>query len=119
MISAANSPGSIFLTNPVHLQFSNNNVQMIGLPPANNILHSHSLTSNGAHDVFVSLRLKSGTYSITIQQPSVPEFVFTGSLDALTTNWIKSQSRIVMQAGFLSATASDEYKMDDVIMREK
>jgi hypothetical protein len=119
LISAANSVGSIFLTNAVALQFTNNQVKMIGLPPANNTLHTHSLTPNGAHEVFVSLRLNSGTYSITIQQPAVPEFVFTGSLDSLTTNWIKNHSRIVMEAGFFSATATDEYKMDDVIMREK
>jgi hypothetical protein len=120
LVSAANSPGSIFLTNPIDLRFTNNEVKMIDLPPGNNVLHTHSLTPNEPHEVFISLRLKSGTYSITIQQPSAPEISFTGNLNALTTNWIKTHTRIVMEAAFIpGAGATDEYKMDDVIMREK
>lgn len=120
LISGHNTPASIFLTNPLEVSFSNNEVKLIGPPPNNAVLHTHALSQNTEHQVFISLRLKSGTYRMTIQQPTAPEIEFTGQLSPLTGDWIKSHSRIVLQAGFLSgATSTDEYVMDDVIMREK
>lgn len=120
LLSAENAPGTPFLTNPMELKFTNNQVQVIALPPGNAVLHSHALVPNSQHDVFISLRLKSGTYRMTIQQSGAPEIEFTGALDPLTANTIKNHSRIVLQAGFLpNATGTDEYTMDDVIMRER
>ncbi len=69
--------------------------------------------------VHISLRLGSGTYRMTIQQSGAPEIEFNGTLDPLTANWMKSHSRVVLQAGFFpGATGTDAYTMDDVIMRE-
>lgn len=119
LVSADDTPGSVFLVNPMELRFSNNEVKVIGLPPGNAVLHSHSLVPNEEHRVFISLRPKSATYRMTIQQSGAAEIVFTGNLDPLTANWIKSKSRIVLEAGFLpNATGTDEYEMDEVIMRE-
>jgi hypothetical protein len=119
LVSADDSPGSIFLTNPVELKFTDHDVTVIGLPPGNAVLHSHALLPNAEHSVFISLRLQSSTYRMTIQQSGAPEIEFTGNLDPLTVNWIKSKKRIVLQASFLGGTGNDEYDMDDVIMREQ
>ena len=106
LISAENSVGTPFLTNPIELRLSDDQAQMIGLPPDNTVLHSHALNKNGPHQIFVSLRLKTETYRITFQQPGgTPEFEFTGSLDPLTVNRLKSHSRITMQAGFCLSRA--------------
>jgi hypothetical protein len=80
-------------------------------------LKSASLTPNGPHEVYVALQLDSGTYYISIKQPTAPEILWQGSLPQLTTNWIKSQPRVLLMAGFWNATGT--YTMDDVIMREK
>jgi hypothetical protein len=119
LLSGENSPGTPFLTNPLELRFSNNEVKVIDLPPSNAVLHSHALSPNAEHRVFVSLRIKSGTYRITIQQATAPEIEFNGPLNPLTANWIKTHSRIILAASFLNASASDEYEMDDIIMRKK
>jgi len=118
MVSADNTPGSIFLTNPLELTFSNNEVKVSDFN--NNVLHSHSLNPNEEHQVFISLRLQSGTYRITVQQPGAAEFEFNGQLNPQTANWIKSKSRIVLQSAFFpNATSTDEYAIREVIMREK
>ena len=120
LVSGHDSPGTPFLTNPLELKFTNNNVQLIGPPPNSTLLGSRSLVPNTEHRVFISLRLKTQTYRITIQQAGAPEIELTGPLNPLTVNWIKSRSRIVLSAAFLHhATSTDEYVMDDVIMREK
>jgi len=117
LVSADNTPGSIFLTNPLELRFSNNEVKVIDLNDT--VLHSHPLNANSEHQVFISLRLQSGTYRITVQQPDAAEFEFDGQLNPLTANWIKSKARIVLETGFLpNATGTDEYAISQVIMRE-
>jgi hypothetical protein len=119
LISGDDTPGTPFLTNPLIFQFTSNEVKVID--HSNNVLHSHALNPNGEHQVFLSLRLQSGTYSINIKQPGASEIVLSGSLSPLTANWIKSQPRLLMQASFLAGGASgtNEYVMRDVIMREK
>jgi hypothetical protein len=64
--------------------------------------------------------LQAETYRISVQQPGAAEFEFNGQLNPLTANWIKTKSRIVLQAGFFpNATGTDEYAISEVIMREK
>lgn len=120
LLSAENAPGTSFLTNPLELRFSNSDVKVIDVPPGEAVLHSHALVSNTEHRVFISLRMKVGTYRMTIQQAGAAEIEFTGQLNPLTANWIKTHSRILLAAQFHpTATASDEYEMDDIIMRTK
>jgi hypothetical protein len=61
--------------------------------------------------------MDSGTYYISIKQPTAPEILWQGPLPQPTANWIKSQPRILLMARFWNANGT--YTMDDVIMREK
>jgi hypothetical protein len=117
-LSAENAPGTPFATNPLTLSFANKQVKVTDLNDAQ--LHSAPLVANGEHRVFVSLRLQPGSehYRITIGQATAPEIEFTGTLPALTATWIKTHSRILLKAGFLPATGSDQYVIDEIIMRE-
>jgi hypothetical protein len=114
-VTANNTVLNTFPTNPLWLRFTNNQVKLFDLNDAE--LKSAALVPNGPHEVFISLRLDSGTYYISIKQTSAPEILWQGSLPQLTTNWIKSQSRILLMASFSNGTGT--YTMDDVIMREK
>jgi hypothetical protein len=120
LLSADDTPASISLTNPMEFRFSNNELKVIDLPPNNTVLHTHALLPNTEHRVFISLRLQAETYRISVQQPGAAEFEFNGQLNPLTANWIKTKSRIVLQAGFFpNATGTDEYAISEVTMREK
>jgi hypothetical protein len=114
-MTANNTVGNTFPTNPLWLRFTNNQVKLFDFN--NTELKSAALTPNAPHEVFISLRLDSGTYYISIKQPTAPEILWQGPLPQLTTNWIKSQSRILLMANFHNGTGT--YTMDDVIMREK
>lgn len=104
-----------FPTNPLSLRFTNNQVKL--LDNNDTELKSAALVPNGPHEVFISLRLDSGTYYISIKQPGAPEILWQGSLPQATTNWIKSQPRLLLMARFVNGNGT--YTMDDVIMREK
>lgn len=114
-VTAYHTVSNTFPTNPLSLRVTNNQVKL--LDNNDTELKSAALVPNGSHEVFISLRLDSGTYYISIKQPSAPEILWQGSLPQLTTNWIKSQPRILLMASFLNGTGT--YTMDDVIMREK
>ena len=117
-ISADNAPGTPFATNPVSLSFDKNGVKVTDLNDAQ--LHSAALVANGEHRVFVSLRLQAGSenYRITIAQPTAPEIEFTGLLPSLTANWIKTHSRLLLKAQFQPTSGTDQYVIDEIIMRE-
>ena len=104
-----------FPTNPLSLRFTNNQVKLLDYNDTE--LKSAALVPNGPHDVFISLRLDSGTYYISIKQPDAPEILWQGPLPQATTNWVKSQPRILLMANFFNGTGT--YTMDEVIMREK
>jgi hypothetical protein len=114
-VTAYHTVSNTFPTNPILLRFTNNQVKLLDLNNAE--LKSAALVPNGPHEVFISLRLDSGTYYISIKQTSAPEILWQGSLPQLTTNWIKSQPRILLMVNFFNGTGT--YTMDDVIMREK
>jgi hypothetical protein len=114
-VTANNTVSNTFPTNALQLRITNNQVKLLDLNDAE--LKSAALVPNGPHEVFISLRLDSATYYISIKQPSAPEILWQGALPQLTTNWIKSQSRVLLMANFFNGTGT--YTMDDVIMREK
>ncbi|MDH3459130.1 MAG: hypothetical protein OER90_19995 [Gemmatimonadota bacterium] len=117
-VTAYHTVGNTFPTNPLELRITNNEVKLIGPPPNNTVLHTASLVPNTPHDVFISLRLGTGTYRITIQQPGAPEIVWQGSLPQLTANYIKSQPRLLLMTSFAPG-ATGTYTMDNVLIREK
>jgi hypothetical protein len=119
LLSGENAPGTPTLANALELRFSNDEVKVIDVPSGNAVLHSHALNPNTTHRVFISLRLKSGTYRMTIQQVGTPVIEFTGQLNPLTASWIKTHSRIVLAAHFFQASASDRYEIDGIVMRRK
>lgn len=118
-----NAVGGVLSVPPWELEFTSNEVKVSdtsSLPFP--VLHSHSLNQNGEHEVFLSFRLKSGTFWFSIQQPGAPEIVFTGPLNPLMVSSLKDHSRLVLSARLastLGSSATSEYEMDDVIMREK
>ena len=65
----------------------------------------------------VRLNLDFGTYYISIKQSGAPEILWQGPLPQPTTDWIKSQPRVLLMANFFNATGT--YTIDEVIMREK
>ena len=72
---------------------------------------------NGAdHQVFVSLRLGSGTYSVSIKQTGAAEISWTGNLNANSLNFFKANPRVVM---FVGRTGGGGYIVRSVLMREK
>lgn len=85
------------------------------------LAHSAPLVTNGEHTVFISLRLGSGTYAVSIKQPNTAEIAWSGNLPSATTNWIKSKSRMHVRAGFPSTggTPNSVYRMYSILMREK
>lgn len=115
-VQAYNSVGTPFPDNPLELRFTDTTVEV--RDPFDNVLHSSSIPANQPHDVFISLRLGTDTYRITIQQTGPAEIEFTGSLPATTANVLK-RDRIALNSRFgPGASVSDTYEMDDVIMRE-
>jgi hypothetical protein len=114
-VTAYHTVSNTFPTDPLLLRFTNNQVSLLDHNDAE--LKSGALLPNGPHEVFISLRLGSGTYYISIKQPGAAEILWQGSLPQPTTNWIKSQPRILLMANFFNGTGT--YTMDDVIMREK
>ncbi len=116
-VTAYHSIGNTFPTNPLELRITNNQVKLIGMPN-DTLFQTASLVPNTPHKVFISLRLGTGTYRITIQQAGAPEIVWQGSLPQLTANYIKSQPRLLLMAGFAPASTGT-YIMDNLIIREK
>lgn len=116
-VTAYHTVGNTFPTNPLELRITNNQVRLIGLPN-DTVFQTASLVPNTAHKVFISLRLSTGTYRITIQQGGAPEIVWQGSLPQLTANYIIGQPRLLLMTGFAPA-ATGTYIMDNVIIREK
>ena len=116
-VTAYHTVDNTFPTNPLELRITNNQIKLIGLPN-DTVFQTASLVPNTAHKVFISLRLGTATYRITIQQGGAPEIVWQGSLPALTASYIISQPRLLLMTGF-SSTATGTYIMDNVIIREK
>jgi hypothetical protein len=92
------------------------------LPPPSSQPNS-PLNQNGLHRVFVSLRPKSGTYWISIQQSGAAEIVFTGQMSQSTAQSLKGHDRVLMLVSFLGGGPSTppgtgEYQMDDVSIKE-
>lgn len=114
-ITAYHTVGNTFATNPLWLKFTNTQVQLFDYNNAE--LKSGALVPNGPHTVYVSLRLESGTYYISIKQPGAAEILWQGPIPQATTNWIKSQPRLLLMANFFNGTGT--YTMDTLIMREK
>jgi hypothetical protein len=114
-VTAHNTVGNTFPTNPLLLKFTNNQVKLIDLNDTE--LKSASLLTNAPHDVYVGLNLKFGTYYISIKQSGAPEILWQGSVPQQTVNHIKSQPRILLMANFFNGNGT--YKIDEVIMREK
>jgi hypothetical protein len=114
-VTAYHTIMNTFPANPISLRFTHNQVKLLDMNDAE--LKSAALTPNGPHEVFISLQLDSGTYYISIKQPTAPEILWQGPLPQVTANWIKSQPRVLLMARFWNATGT--YTMDDVIMREK
>jgi hypothetical protein len=114
-VTAYHTVSNTFPTNPLTLRLTNNQLKL--LDNNDTELKSAGLVQNGPHEIFISLQLDSGTYYISTKQTSAPEILWQGSLPAVTSNWIKSQPRILLMAAFFNGTGT--YTMDDVIMREK
>jgi hypothetical protein len=119
-ISADKTPHPTFAGNPLWMKIYDNKIEILATGPATPLLHSHALTKNGWHEIFITLDPQKETYSISVRQEELPEFKFTGQLHPWTVKQLKENPRILMEATFsLSATASDEYEIKQVIMREK
>jgi hypothetical protein len=83
------------------------------------VKHSSAFDPNQQHTVFVSLRVGAGQYAIKITSAGAPPIEWEGYLEPATVDRLKSQSRLVMQAGFKETTALKGYRMDNLLMREK
>lgn len=115
-VQAYDSVGTPFPENPLELRFAETTVEVRDL--LDNVLHSSSIPSNARHTVFMSLRLGTDTYRITIPHATADEIEFTGSLPPATASTLK-RDRIALNSRFgPGASPSDQYVMDDVIMRE-
>ena len=70
------------------------------------------------HEVFVSLRLGSGTFKVSVKQQGLPEKVWTGNLHAGTLNHMKTHPRVLMMVG-RHPSGTGKYVMRSILMRER
>lgn len=117
-VTAYHTVANTFPTNPLELQFTNNEVKLIGPPPSNSVLKTAPLVPNGPHEIFISLRLGTGTYRITVTQPGAPQIEWQGSIPQSTASYIASQPRLLLMTSFAPET-NGSYVMDNVIIREQ
>ena len=74
---------------------------------------------SGVHYIFISLKIGSGTYYITMSSSSASEKKWTGSLHPQFVNHLKSNSRIIMHVAYPLEAKPSQYNMDNIVMREK
>ena len=77
------------------------------------VKHSADFDANKDHSVFVSLRVGSGQYAITIKSTGAPEIQWTGFFEKATKDRLISQRRLVMEAGF-----KEENKLKGIFLRQ-
>ena len=83
------------------------------------VKHSANFNANAEHTVFIQLYVGKGKYKIKIAAADAPAFEWEGFLEPALVDRLKSQSRLVLQAGFKEESALKGYRMDNLIMREK
>ena len=83
------------------------------------VRHSDLFDPNQEHSVFVSLRVGTGRYAITITTANALPIEWDGFLETATMDRLTSQSHLVLQAGFKDEAALKAYRMNNLLMRER